>query len=170
MNRIWARSGGGWSWTPDAQYMTPRKVIHLLCDIVCKGGNLLLNIAPGPDGSWDAGAYEMLKGVGYWMQVNQEAIYNTHPIKPYKEEKVCFTQGDDGTVYMIYCADENEKVPPEKIWSSGFQPSDQTKISMLGTTQSLKWKKVGSGFIVDIPKISRKSPPCKYAWVLKLSD
>lgn len=40
-------AGGGWSWVPEATYMNGRQVVHLLADIVAKGGNLLLNIAPG---------------------------------------------------------------------------------------------------------------------------
>jgi alpha-L-fucosidase len=39
-------SGGGWSFTPDATYMSGREAVHLLVDIVAKGGNLLLNVAP----------------------------------------------------------------------------------------------------------------------------
>src|SRR5665647_42415 len=36
-------AGGGWSWTPNAKYMTGEAAVHLLVDIVVKGGNLLLN-------------------------------------------------------------------------------------------------------------------------------
>ena len=39
-------SGGGWSFTPNAKYMSGREGVHLLVDIVAKGGNLLLNVAP----------------------------------------------------------------------------------------------------------------------------
>jgi len=39
--------GGGWSFTPNAKYMTGRQAVHLLVGIVAKGGNLLLNVAPG---------------------------------------------------------------------------------------------------------------------------
>ena len=47
-------SGGGWSWVPPekAVYKTPRATYPYACDIVSKGGNLLLNIAPGPNGEW----------------------------------------------------------------------------------------------------------------------
>ncbi len=48
-------SGGGWSFTPDAKYMSGRDGVHMLVDIVAKGGNLLLNVAPGPDGTWQQG-------------------------------------------------------------------------------------------------------------------
>ncbi|NNG10705.1 MAG: alpha-L-fucosidase, partial [Arenibacter sp.] len=39
-------AGGGWSYSFDAEYMSGREAIHTLVDIVAKGGNLLLNIAP----------------------------------------------------------------------------------------------------------------------------
>ncbi len=162
-------SGGSWSWIPDAKYMSPRKVVHMLCDIVCKGGNLLLNIAPGPDGAWDPGAYEMLEGVGEWMDVNSEAIYKTHPIEPYKEGKVCFTQVEDGTVYLIYLADEKEEFPPSKIWSSLFQPPKGAKMKLLGSDTEIPWEKIGDGFVANLPESLTGMPSKGIAWVLKIS-
>ena len=50
-------SGGGWSYTPDAKYMSGREAVQMLVDIVAKGGNLLLNIAPSPEGEWQQGAH-----------------------------------------------------------------------------------------------------------------
>jgi alpha-L-fucosidase len=162
-------SGGSWSWVPNAKYMTPRKVVHMLSDIVCKGGNLLLNIAPGPDGSWDQGAYEMLEGVGDWMKINHEAIYDTHPIEPFKEGKTCLTQGKDGSIYLIYLANESENQPPSKIWASEICPPQGARVSLLGSEEQLHWEKVGDGFYADIPESTRKNPPCQLAWVLKIT-
>ncbi|MFV0540409.1 MAG: alpha-L-fucosidase [Aestuariibaculum sp.] len=70
-------SGGGWSYTPDAKYMSAREGIHMLIDIVANGGNLLLNVAPGPDGEWQDGAYNLLEAYGDWMAVNSSSIYAT---------------------------------------------------------------------------------------------
>ena len=55
-------AGGGWSYSPNAKYMSGREAVHTLVDIVAKGGNLLLNIAPSPKGEWDEGAYRLLDG------------------------------------------------------------------------------------------------------------
>jgi len=163
-------SGGSWSWVPNAKYMSPRKVVHMLSDIVCKGGNLLLNIAPGHDGTWDEGAYNMLEGVGEWMDINGEAIYDTESIEPFKEGKVCFTAGKDGAVYLIYLADVDEEKPPSKIWSSQFTPEKGSEVIMLGEDTKLHWEPVGNGFMVEIPKDIRQKPPCENAWVLKISN
>jgi alpha-L-fucosidase len=162
-------SGGSWSWVPDARYKTPNQVIHLLTDIVAKGGNLLLNIAPGPDGKWDEGAYEMLAGVGEWMKVNSGAIYGTKPLAPYKEGKVCLTQGKNGEINMIYLADEHESRPPSKIWFSTLQIPDGAKATMLGSEESLVWEKIGSGVMVSIPESLQKNPPCGEAWVVQIT-
>ena len=163
-------SGGSWSWVPDAKYKTPQQVIHLLVDIVAKGGNLLLNIAPGPDGNWDAGAYEMLAGVGDWMKVNSEAIYGIRPLAPYKEGKVCLTQGKDGAIYMIYLAGEHETTPPSKIWFSELELPVDAEAIMLGTKEKLAWERVGSGVMVNIPEALRTKPPCASAWVIRIIE
>lgn len=162
-------AGGGWSYVPNAKYKSTRVLVHILVDIVSKGGNLLLNIAPGPDGTWHAEAYDRLKEVGDWMKINSEAIYKTRPIEPYREGRVCLTREKDGSVYAIYLADKNEKNPPSKILLSSIQPEKNAKLTMLGSKKKLKWKPVGEGFEVEIPESIQKNPPCSHAWVVKIS-
>ena len=66
-----------WSFVPNDTYKSPRVLIQMLVDVVAKGGNLLLNIGPGPDGAWHDAAYDRLAALGAWMKVNSEAIYAT---------------------------------------------------------------------------------------------
>lgn len=162
-------SGGGWSYTPDAKYLSGRKAIHLLVDVVAKGGNLLLNIAPGPDGTWQQGAFDLLKEYAAWMKINSEAIYGTRPLPPYKEGKICFTRGKDSSVYLIYLADEGESLP-EKICLEAFKLSPKAKITALGSAVKIKWRPAGKGFELLIPDNLRNNPPSKYAWVFRLSE
>jgi len=157
-------SGGGWSYNPDAQYMSGRKAVHMLVDIVAKGGNLLLNIAPGPDGRWQDEAYGLMEEIGDWMDINSEAIYETRAIEPYKEKKICYTSKGD-LIYAIYLLEEEEEIP-EEITISGLNIPAGSKIEMLGTKGKLKWHKSGDSYRITIPvhKI-----PSELAFALKIS-
>ncbi len=75
--------GNSWSYVPHDHYKSTTQIVQLLIRIVSRGGNLLLNIGPSPDGDWDDTAYARLKEIGAWMAINSEAIYSTHPIRPY---------------------------------------------------------------------------------------
>lgn len=161
-------SGGGWSYTPDAKYMSGREGIHMLIDVVAKGGNLLLNIAPSPEGEWQQGAYELLEEYGDWMKVNSSAIYNTEPIVPFKENNICMTQNKDGNVFLFYLVQETENHIPSEIIVNSINPKKGTKITMLGSKKRLKWVKLKEGFKVLIPKELRDNLPSKYAWTLKV--
>jgi alpha-L-fucosidase len=135
---------------------------------VAKGGNLLLNVAPSPEGEWDKGAYDLLQAYGDWMKVNSTAIYNTKPIEPYKEENICFTQNKVGNVFAFYLAKDGEDKIPAEIIVKSISPKKETKITMLGSKTSLKWTKEGGGFKVVIPESLRNNLPCKEAWTLKV--
>jgi alpha-L-fucosidase len=164
-------AGGGWSWVPDPVYKTPRETIHLLVDIVAKGGNLLLNIAPGPDGTWPDGAYNMLEGVGKWLDINGEAIYGTRPLEPFKTGQVCLTQkAEEKTVFAIYLPGPEEEGPPEHITIAGFQPEPRTEIRMLGSDQALEWAWEDGRLRVVVPADLRKQPPCAGAWAVKIRN
>lgn len=62
----------------DVAWKDTTTVVRLLCDIVSKGGNLLLNIGPDARGHVPEEAQRTLRGVGSWMRTNGEAIYGTH--------------------------------------------------------------------------------------------
>ena len=67
------------------RYKTARTVIQMLCDIVSKNGNLLLNIPVRGDGSIDDKEQAVLAGIGAWMDVNKECIFGTRPWKVFGE-------------------------------------------------------------------------------------
>lgn len=162
-------SGGGWSYTPNAEYMSAREGIHMLIDVVAKGGNLLLNVAPSPEGEWQQGAYDLLREFGTWMEINSEGIYNTRAVSPFKENKICLTQAKDGTTFFFYLAGEGQEEIPDEILITSKQPANGARITLLGSSQKLKWKNEGDGFRIMIPESLRKTPPCKYAWGFKVS-
>ena len=158
-----------WSFKQDDTYKSDRNLVHMLADVVSRGGNLLLNIGPGPDGSWHDAAYDRLEELGAWMNVNGEAIYETRALSPYREGKVRLTHRADGTAYMIYLADEGEERLPASVSMTGLQPATGATVSLLGGEEDLRWKSAGTGFSVEVPEPQRSRTPSKYAWVFKIS-
>jgi alpha-L-fucosidase len=159
-------AGGGWSWVPDPKYKSGRDAIHMLVDIVAKGGNLLLNIAPGPDGKWHDEAYVLLEEIGDWMEVNSDAIYGTRAIAPYKDGKVCLTQKENA-VYAIYLPDENESTLPSKVWLNSVQAKSGSLVELLGYGK-VKWEASANGMLIHVPQKAINAPPCREAWAFKI--
>ena len=159
---------GSWSYVPDDRYKPARILIHHLIDIVSKGGNYLLNIGPGPDGTWHDTAYIRLQEIGEWMDINGEAIYGSRPIQPSEYQNLRFTSNPDGTIYVLYLAGEDETTMPESVFVDGFQPSAGSTIELLGTRGNLRWKHEHHGFRIWIPKKIQNNPPCSSAWTFKI--
>jgi alpha-L-fucosidase len=155
-----------WSYVPNDKYKPARQLVHLLVDVVAKGGNFLLNIGPSPDGELPPVSLQRLKEIGDWMKVNAGAIYSTRPIAPYVDGKVRFTRSPNGAINAIYLADENESRPPETVAIASGAPAAGGTVSMLGVRESLQWERRGNGFVVRIPESIRNNPPCNHAWTL----
>ena len=155
-----------WSYVPHDTYKPARVLVQTLCTIVSRGGNLLLNVGPGPDGEWDSVAYQRLDEIGAWMHVNSNAIYGTKPIAPYQSGNIVFTAKAD-TVYAVYLAGETETTMPATIIIKNFSPKAGAKAMMPGTTKALAWKTENGNTLVSIPAALRKKPPTNYAWVVR---
>lgn len=68
-----------WSWNKsDLQHKNTAQCIRMLVDTTSKGGNLLLNIGPHPDGSILPPQRDRLRDLALWMQVNGEAVHGTN--------------------------------------------------------------------------------------------
>ena len=81
-------------------YMSARELLILLCDLVSKGGNLLLNIGPAADGTIPVIMEERLLQMGAWLDVNGEAIYETRPYAQASKSGLYYTKKGE-TVYAI---------------------------------------------------------------------
>ena len=58
-------------------YSSRTECIHMLIDLVSKGGNLLLDIGPTADGRIPLIMVDRLLAIGNWLDVNGESIYET---------------------------------------------------------------------------------------------
>ena len=155
-----------WSYKPDDRYKPTRQLVHLLVDIVAKGGNFLLNIGPDPNGELPPESLLRLREIGDWMRVNSSAIYGTRAIPPYKEGNICFTSLPDGTVNAVYLAGEGETAPPATITISSLRPEPRSEVRMLGVDRPLRWEVSGGGIVIQVPASVRRGPPCEHAWTL----
>lgn len=154
--------GEAWGYVPNDNYKSTNVLIHLLIDIVAKGGNFLLDVGPKPDGTFPTTVLNRLTEIGQWMDINKEAIYATNPIVPYKTENICFTQSKNGNVYALYLI--NEKATFTKSISVKAVPKMPKQIELLGINGKLKWTKEGNGVKIILPNGTEK---LKHALVFK---
>ena len=127
--------GTAWQYQPqNEQYKTGGQVIDILVETRAKGGNLLLNIGPKPNGELPIEQEERLREVALWMQVNQECIYNVRPWVITNEQNIWYTKAKNApTVYAI--------VKQQPRWVRGqwrdfvlksVQATAQSEVSVLG--------------------------------------
>ena len=163
--------GNSWSYVPNDTYKSSNDLIHLLVKIISRGGNLLLNIGPSPDGDWSDTAYSRLKDIGAWMKVHGEAVYNTIPLAPYEEGNVVYLQSKDKHatyIYLLSGKDENVTMPTA-ISLEKYALQKGSTITLLDMPkEKIKWQSNGSGSVIQLPKNIQGKSLGKYALVFKI--
>ncbi|MBM3476970.1 MAG: alpha-L-fucosidase, partial [Armatimonadetes bacterium] len=158
--------GDQWSVKPNDNYKSARELIHLLIGVVAKGGNLLLNIGPQPDGRFPETALSRLAEIGDWMQVNGEAIHGTRPAAPYREGLVAFTM-KGREAYALYVDEDGDGLLPPVI-DLPVAPQPGSAVTMLGVGRPLDWTRTQLGCAVHVPDDLAKAPPCRHAWAIRV--
>jgi len=158
--------GDQWSYKPDDKYKSTHQLIHLLVNIVAKGGNFLLNVGPDAQGRLPQPALVRMREIGAWMKVSGDALYGTRPIAPYKIGNVCLTKKAD-RIYAIVLASEGQAEPPAEIEISAIQKVQTVR--MLGSDTPVTWSITEKGLILHVPEKIRTSLPCRHAWSFELT-
>jgi alpha-L-fucosidase len=74
----------GWGYIKGAAPKPLRECVQMLIQTVVRGGNLLLNVGPRPDGGIEENQAERLREIGGWLEAYGESVYGTRggPIPP----------------------------------------------------------------------------------------
>jgi alpha-L-fucosidase len=152
-----------WGHTFTPQYKSPETLIHTLIDVVAKGGNFLLNVAPTPEGTFEDEAYDRLAEIGRWMDVNGEGIYSTRPFTTFGEgEALRFTRSKDGNTVYVFAL----QWPGSALRVSSVIPTDEAEITLLGHPSTLEWSREEDGLLVPLEPGLRGVGD--HAWVFRI--
>ena len=160
----------------------------MLVDIVSKNGCMLLNVGPAADGTIPTEARELLLGIGKWLEVNGEAIYDTRPWliygegptgqaksggfsekadKPYTADDIRFTRSKDGrTLYAIVLGWPKDgftiqSVKVERAYASA-------KVELLGYGKVNHRINDQGQLVIQVPALEQNKRPCEHALAFRL--
>jgi alpha-L-fucosidase len=146
-----------WSYQPNADVRTASEVIRNLIHIRARGGNMLLNVGPRPDGTIAPADEALLRELGLWMSLYGEGVRGVRPWRVTNEGNVWLTaRRSDGTVYAF--ADLEYGLPGIKS-SAGARFSLKsvkagpgTQVSVLSQAGGVAWTQDAAGLHVTVDR------------------
>lgn len=127
----------------DTNYKSPMQILDLFVDTLSKGGNLLLNISPKPDGTIPKQQKEVLKELGKWNKKHSSAVYLTKKGIPYDHFYGPTTLSKDEKTLFLYVRD----IPKDN------------KIVLKGISN-----KINRAYVVGNGTVLNKQILCKVYW------
>lgn len=110
------------------------RVVEILVETRAKGGALLLNLGPRPDGTINELHEDIMREVALWNFVNRESVLGVRPWIVTNEDNIWFTKAkDEDTVYVF--------LTKQKAWSrktrrdfviGSVEATEKTEISVVG--------------------------------------
>jgi alpha-L-fucosidase len=139
LDRAWeacVTMGTEWPYKPaNETYKSATELIELLVETRAKGGNLLLNVGPRPDGELPIEQEERLRAIALWSFVNGEAIHAVRPWVVTNEGEVWFTRKKGGdTVYAFVTRTPWTLGERKTLTLRSVKATARTRVSVLGQT------------------------------------
>ncbi len=154
-----------WGHNNNPKYKSTERLIHTLIDVVARGGNYLLNVAPTPEGTIENEAYRRMEEIGQWMDVNGEGIYTTRQYSQYGEgEHLRFTRSKDSNTVYVFALEW----PAEVLHVRSITAASNSEVTLLGHDQPLEWSRDDDGLHVEIPRDLRNVS--NHAWTFRIEQ
>ncbi|WP_167343674.1 alpha-L-fucosidase [Pedobacter borealis] len=132
--------GTQWNYKPtNDDLKSGTRLIEILVETRAKGGNMLLNVGPKPDGVIADPEERRLTEIAAWNFINQEAVQSVRPWIVSNEENIWYTASKDRkTVYAVITGLPNWRHGERKDFLlSSIKATTETKISVLGHSSSI---------------------------------
>ena len=137
-----------WSYLPGAVVRPSSEIIENLVHIRARGGNLLLNVGPRPDGRIAPADEDVLRDLGLWMMLYGESVRGVRPWTVTNEADVWFTQKRaEGTVYALARLDERNS---RTLLLKSVAATPGTKVTLLGQEGELAWEQTAAGLKIAV--------------------
>ena len=127
--------GTQWQYKPtNDEYKSGTRIIEILIETRAKGGSMLLNVGPKPNGELPIEQESRLREVALWHAVNGESIHDTRPWVVAREENIWFTKHkQDDTLYVFLTGIPDWKRGDRKDFTlHSVEATSETQISVLG--------------------------------------
>ncbi len=132
--------GTEWPWKPTNEtYKSGTNLIDTIIETRAKGGNMLLNVGPKPDGVLPIEEESRLREIALWNFVNEEAITGTRPWVITNEKNIWFTRKKNSDTLYAFLTQMDPWAlgDSREITLHSVRSTAQTKISVLGQSDQL---------------------------------
>jgi alpha-L-fucosidase len=161
--------GTQWQYKPtNDDYKTGTRIIEILIETRAKGGSLLLNVGPKPNGELPKEQEERLREVALWSAVNGEAIYGTRPWVVSNEGYSWFTRKKDTDTVYVFLTNFGAWPRGERreFVLRSVRPTDKTRVRVLGQNDKVveynpgadatsRWQPEQDGLKVSVVRAQR---------------
>ncbi len=132
--------GTQWQYKPtNEHYKSAKRLIEILIESRAKGGTLLLNVGPKPNGELPVEQEGRLRELAAWNFVNRESIEKVRPWIITNEENIWFSKLKNSNTVYAYLTKVHDwtRGDRKEFILKSVQSTSKTKISVLGQSGEL---------------------------------
>lgn len=144
-------SGQSWGYMPDDPPQSFPWLIRMLVNVICRGGNWLVNIGPDRDGRISEEIRVRMRQVGDWIRAHEDAVYGSTPgpWEPVDDVYGAVCHGQYATLFLLdpsqMASQQLPQIPGLHITEAAIQEAD-------GSLHQIRFEQTSAGIRLELPE------------------